>query len=249
MEVYIMEYLYEMIFKRKSMRRFNDELGVSKSELQMIMNQIQGLKPLCGGIHTEVEIVNRTDTSCKRGQYCLLVYSEVKEHYLLNVGYMFEQLDLYLASMNIGVCWYGFGKTQGKHKKPLEFVIMLAFGKCLEKDFRKDMYKSKRKDVNQIWQGEVAREIANIVRFAPSSCNMQPWRIRSEENKIQVFRTTNVNSIMPQAKRPYYNSIDMGIFLCFLEIVLHKNSYKFERELFDIYNEDEEEIKIAEYRI
>jgi hypothetical protein len=78
---------------------------------------------------------------------------------------------------------------------------------------------------------------------------MQPWRIRSEENKIQVFRTTNVNSIMPQAKRPYYNSIDMGIFLCFLEIVLHKNSYKFERELFDIYNEDEEEIKIAEYRI
>ena len=244
-----MENLYEMIFKRKSMRRFNDDLHISESELKRIMYRIQRLQPLCEDIHTEVEIVNKTDTSCKRGQYCLLVYSEVKEYYLLNVGYMFEQLDLYLASINIGVCWYGFGKPKTMNKGPLEFVIMLALGKCLEKDFRKDMYKSKRKDVNQIWQGEFDREITDIVRFAPSSCNMQPWRIRSEKNKIQVFRTTKMSSIMPQAKRPYYNSLDMGIFLCFLEIVLQKKLYKFERNLFNMYDENEEEIKIAEYRI
>lgn len=30
---------------------------------------------------------------------------------LLNIRYMFEQLDLYLDSKDIGVCWYGMRKN------------------------------------------------------------------------------------------------------------------------------------------
>lgn len=73
--------------------------------------KIKNLIPLVNGIKIKYKIVPREKTTSKRGEHCLLIYSEEKEHYLLNIGYMFEQLDLYLASKNIGVCWYGMGKV------------------------------------------------------------------------------------------------------------------------------------------
>ena len=53
----------------------------------------------------------------------------------------------------------------------LEFVIMLAISKADDSEkFRKDMYKSKRKILEEIWLGNYYQEIGNIVRFAPSAC-------------------------------------------------------------------------------
>ena len=100
-----------MIFKRKSFRRFNDALTLSKKELCDIEQKIKCLIPLVNGIQIKYKVIPRERTTSKRGEFCLLIYSEEKEHYLLNIGYMFEQLDLYLASKNIGVCWYGMGKV------------------------------------------------------------------------------------------------------------------------------------------
>lgn len=93
-----------MICKRKSFRRFDDTLTFSEGELQDINQAIEKLNPLVDDIEVKYKVVPREKTTSKRGEYCLLIYSEEKEYYLLNVGYMFEQLDLYLASKNIGVC-------------------------------------------------------------------------------------------------------------------------------------------------
>lgn len=82
-----MEQSYEMIFKRKSFRRFDDTLFISDNELNEITKEICNLKPLNKDIRTEFLIVDKSKTTCKRGQYCLLMYSEKKEHYLLNAGY------------------------------------------------------------------------------------------------------------------------------------------------------------------
>ena len=43
------------------------------------------------------------------------------------------------------------------------------------------MFKSKRKHLNEIWNGEYYQDIGNIVRFAPSACNTQPWKVTAEE--------------------------------------------------------------------
>lgn len=245
-----MDDFYDMIFKRKSMRRFDLDLQLTNKELEMVKRQIHQLNPLDEKIHIETELVPKDKTSCKRGEYCLLIYSDVKPNYLLNVGYIFEQLDLYLASEDIGVCWYGFGKPEAMKKEGLEFVIMMALGKCHPKEFRQNMYKSKRKSADVLWKGEFDTDISNIVRFAPSACNMQPWRVQYCNGKISVFRSTSVSSMMPKAKRPYYNTIDMVIFLCFLEILLKKKSYQFKRRIFDAYDcKDNSELKVAEYRI
>lgn len=226
-----MKELYDMIFKRKSFRRFNDTLTLSQEELQDINKKIKNLIPLVNGIKVKCEIVPREKTTAKRGEYCLLIYSEEKEHYLLNLGYMFEQLDLYLASKNIGVCWYGMGKANESQYKNLQYIIMMALGKGEKSEFRKDYKKSKRKETSDIWKGDLSLEVADFVKYAPSACNTQPWRVICENNTLKIYRTTEIKSIMPKEKVSFYNSIDMGIFLYFIEVALSHNKISFQRTL------------------
>jgi len=179
----------------------------------------------------------------------LLMYSEQKPLYLLNPGYMLEQMDLFLASRNIGACWYALAKTNELKYDSLEYIIMLAFGKSHPEDFRKDFSKTNRKNLEIIWKGEHYSDIGEIVRYAPSACNTQPWRIVSEDNCLRIYRTTQIKSFMPAGKLSYYNSIDMGIFICFLDIALSHKGYKYERSLSTEKCDDSELIDIAEYNI
>jgi hypothetical protein len=172
-----------------------------------------------------------------------LFYSEKKDNYLQNIGYLGEQLDLYLVSKNIGTLWFGIGKVKEKELDGLSFVIMIAIAKVDSGDkFRKDMYKSKRKDLEEIWKGDFYLDIANIVRFAPSACNLQPWIVESSKDKLDVYRYKKPGKfgIMPRDMIVYYNQIDIGIFLCFLELCLKKNNISFDRKIFvesDVLNE------------
>ncbi len=96
---------YDMIFKRKSVRRYDPTLHVTAAELDGIRDMLGRLTPLLPDIAVECDIVTREQTTCKFGEYCLLFYSQEKQGDLLNAGYMLEQLDLYLASVDIGACW------------------------------------------------------------------------------------------------------------------------------------------------
>ena len=241
--------LYDMIFKRKSFRRFDDALSLSVEEMKKIEQHLGKLVPLLDEVKIKYRIVKREETTCRRGEYCLLVYSEQKENYLVNVGYILEQLDLWMASQNIGVCWYGMGKPDIVEYDGLNYVIMLAFGKGQPAEFRKDYTKAKRKALEKIWSGQHIPGVTNVVRFAPSACNTQPWRVVFENQRIQIFRSTEVRSIIPKAKIPFYNSIDMGIFLCFMEVALRHEQYEFKRILWEEQTGDLEQIKIAQYAI
>jgi len=237
--------LYDMIFKRKSFHLFRN-IGnehITEEELKDIETKFNTFKPLVEDIKVKIEIVKDT-TSCKRGQeYCILLYSEKKDNYLQNIGYIGEQLDLYLVSKNIGTLWFGIGKVEEKELDGLDFVIMIAISKIDKEDkFRKDMYKSKRKELREIWNGDNYLDIANIVRFAPSACNTQPWFVDSKEKELNVYRykKEGKRGIIPIDKVNYYNQIDIGIFLCFLELCLEKNNIGFDRTLYvekDIKNE------------
>lgn len=141
-----------------------------KLVLQTFLNSLTllaGGRPMECDCKVDAKIVPRAETSCPRGEYCILLFSEKKKNYLQNIGYIGEQLDLWLASRNIGVCWYGLGKTEETTYHGLDFVIMLAIEKAEENEFRKDVFKSKRKPLEEIWIGKEYPSIANIVRFAP----------------------------------------------------------------------------------
>ena len=228
--------LYEMIFKRKSFHLFrnigNDH--INEDELNDIEKEFSKLKPLVDDIKVKIRIVKKE--SILRGQeYCILFYSEVKDNYLQNIGYLGEQLDLYLVSKNIGTLWFGIGKPDEEQFDGLDFVIMIAIAKVDSEDkFRKDMFKSKRKEISEIWSGDNYLDIANIVRFSPSACNTQPWKVEAHEKEIKVYRyhKEGKRGIMPKDKVLYYNQIDIGIFLCFLELCLEHNGITYKKEVF-----------------
>ena len=246
--------LYDMIFKRKSFHLFRN-IGnehITEAELKDIENEFNNFKPLVADIKVKMKIV-KDSTTCKRGQeYCILLYSEKKDNYLQNIGYIGEQLDLYLVSKNIGTLWFGIGKVEEKQLDGLDFVIMIAIAKIAdETKFRKDMYKSKRKELSEIWNGDYYLDIANIVRFTPSACNTQPWLVESSEKELKVYRyrKPGKRGIMPIEMVKYYNQIDIGIFLCFIELCLNKNNIKFERTLYIEENVDNEKNLTATYKI
>jgi hypothetical protein len=217
--------------------------------MEEIKQRIVNLMPLVEEVKVKFEIVERKETTSKRGEYCLLMYSEQKPLYLLNAGYMLEQIDLFLASLNIGTCWYALAKTKDPTSEGLDYIIMLAFGKSHSEDFRKDFSKTNRKDLDAIWKGEHYLDIGEIVRYAPSACNTQPWRVVSEDNCLRIYRTTQIKSFMPASKLSYYNSIDMGIFICFLDITLNQKGYMYERGLSMEKCNNSELIDIASYNI
>ncbi len=248
------EKLYDMIFKRKSFHLFRNigDGHITEDELKSIENEFNSFKPLVEDIKVRMKIV-KDSTTCRRGQeYCILLYSEKKDNYLQNIGYIGEQLDLYLVSKNIGTLWFGIGKVEEKQLDGLDFVIMIAIAKIDSEDkFRKDMYKSKRKELSEIWNGDNYLDIANIVRFAPSACNSQPWIVDSGENELKVYRykKPGKRGIMPADKVIYYNQIDIGIFLCFLELCLNKNNIQFDRTLYVEENSNNEKNLTVKYKI
>ena len=241
---------YKQIFKRKSFHIFKNTDILTESEVQGLKDFIKMTKPLNSEIKTEICIVPESETTCKRGgQYCILFYSETKSEYLRNIGYIGEQIDLYLASQNIGALWFGIGKPQNMRINGLDFVIMISIAKMPEDMFRKDMFKSKRKPLNEIWNGDTLG-VADIVRFTPSACNTQPWIVENTGNNLMIhrFKKPGKRGIMPADKVRYYNKIDMGIFLFMLEICLEHEGYAYERTLLaDTTDDSIEQTLIAKY--
>ena len=245
---------YEMIFKRKSFHIFrnvgNESIG--ESELGEIQNAYSAFTPLHPEIKTVLRIVPEKETNCKRGgEYCILLYSEKKDGYLQNIGYLGEQLDLYLVSRNIGTLWFGIGKTKEEPFEDMEFVIMFSVRKISDgSKFRKELFKSKRKSAREIWEGEQIPGVTDIVRFAPSACNSQPWHVRYDgELLVYRYRKPGKRGIMPADKVSFYNRIDMGIFLCFMDLCLAHSGFDFDKILYPDTGEDKEYVLNAKYAL
>ena len=112
-------------------------------------------------------------------------------------------------------------------------------------------FKSKRKDVSEIWQGEAIDGVTNIVGFAPSACNTQPWYVEQSGTSLLVYRykKPGKRGIMPTAAVSYYNRIDIGIFMYFMDVCLCYNDIKFEKHIYVDDGEDREKTLTAEYTI
>jgi hypothetical protein len=229
------EVLYRMIFKRRSFHLFKcDIFPLTEEEIAGIYTIYNSITPLIDNIKTEIKIVKAEESGCIVGnEYTIMFYSETKDNYLTNIGYLGEILDLYLVSKNIGTLWYGLGKANEKNYNGLDFVIMMGIAKVSADDFRKDMFRINRKPLDQIWVNDYL-PISNIIRFAPSACNNQPWTVENIDSCLHVYRNHKgrMFGILPPKFSFYFTRIDMGIFLAFLEICLKHEGISFEREIF-----------------
>ena len=246
--------LYPIIFKRRSFHLFRNvgHEKIDEAELRAIEHAWASFEALYPEIRTAVRIVPAQKVNFKRdAEYCVMLYSEKKDNYLMNIGYIGEQLDLYLVSRNIGTLWFGIGRPDEKAYDGLDYVIMIAIRRIPdEKLFRKDMFKAKRKPLEEIWRGETLG-VGEIARFSPSACNTQPWFTENADGTLTVYRykKEGKRGIMPAAAVAYYNRIDIGIYLCILEICMAEKGLDYSRELFiDSPETEAEYTKVAVYR-
>lgn len=236
---------YDMIFKRKSFHNFKNNLKLTMDELDEIKKKLVNLKPLVN----DIRIAFKIEPNSKKGEYDICIYSEHKANYLQNVGYMAEQIDLWLASKNIGACWYGLGKPDLKIYDSLEFVIMIAIGKAESDEFRQDYTKAKRKSNDEIWSGNDSIGLCDAIKYAPSACNYQPWFVESTGLTFNVISSIQKHMIMSKEKTVFFGKIDIGIFMLLIDVCLNHKNIKFSRNL----NIDGEyvnnKLSIAEYII
>ena len=180
--------LQEMIYQRKSCRSYTGK-PVDQSVIERILSFEP--KPLYPEIKVRMDILGRNQIRCIfpwTTPQVIAVYSEEKEGYLENVGFMFQQMDLYLQSLGLGVCWLGMGRMDPKAAAPEEF---------------------KRKRLSQIGDREDPR--LEPARLAPSSINSQPWYFAHEGDALYAYCTK-------KGVVGYMNRIDMGIALAHLYV-------------------------------
>ena len=203
----------EYIYKRKSVRSYKSE-RVSDEENEKIKRFAETITPLFPNLKTKFEIVDRKTAHSIMPwlpPQLIAVYADEGDDALVNAGFMTQQLELYLESLGLGTCWVGLGKPTKETKtlEGLRFVIYLAYGYPKGELYRKSLTEFNRKPLNEI--SDIEDKRLECARYAPSACNSQPWYFIHSDEKISVYRSSNI--IIGKTPIVYFNNIDIGIAL------------------------------------
>lgn len=211
--------LQNQIYIRKSCRNYlEDEI-----DMDLIHEFMKNVKPLNPNISYRYEILNPDEVNVRTpwsAPYYLALYSEKKDNYLENIGFVFQQLSLHLQSLGIGNCWVGMASPK---KKDTEFVIMISFGKSNKMTRDKDSFK--RKQLSKI--SDVDDERLIPARLAPSAMNTQPWYFKHTDEGFDVYQVRQ--NILKRQILKKWNPIDMGIALAHL-YVSNTESFEFNKK-------------------
>lgn len=211
--------LYNSIFKRRSIRKF-DMVPLPQDKLIKIKEFAGSVLPLVSDINYEFEYLSTNDVKNLlpiKAPHYICLYSDKKDNYLMNAGYLLQQIDLFLSTNNIASCWLGMAKPNSEvpaQKNGLEFVIMLAFGNTEEVVHRASTSEFRRNRLDEITTITGAEQLLEPVRLAPSASNTQAWFFSGDIKEITVSRK-KLNIIKAQLYGKM-NQIDIGIALCHL---------------------------------
>lgn len=219
--------LAEMINQRKSTRSYTG-VPVDAGSIQKIEDFIQSAKPLFSGLKVRAEIIGSNKVRCIlpwKTPQVVAMFAEKDIDSLVNVGFLYQQLDLYLQSIGLGSCWLGMGRLDPKaveSKDELPFVMMLAFGNPKGEYRRNNLAEFKRKSLDEI--SDKADTRLEPARLAPSSINSQPWYFVHEGENLHVYCACS--GILKKKSPSSMNLIDIGIALAHL-YVSNSESFRF----------------------
>ena len=217
---------YDAVFKRKSIRKF-DPSPLDSKILADIARQLKNIIPMYPYIETEISIVSPNDVKGLiqvKSPHYIVAFSEVKEGYLTNMGFILQQMDLFFSANGIGCCWQGWPRPtkELRNNRNLEFIIVLAFGLPKEKLHREYIHEFNRKSLGQVTDTEGFDVLIEPARLAPSPS--QPWFFTGEGQHINLccIKTSGIKAMIKSVNR--LTRIEMGIAACHLWIAaLHFN--------------------------
>lgn len=215
--------LYPQIFKRKSIRDYHLE-PLEEVVLQNVLEQVNNLEPLYDDIKVDLKIVSSDDVNprmMKKAPYYLAVFSENKEGYKTNIGFLLQQMDLFFSAHGLGSCWQGIPQPKKRvvESSDIKFIILMAFGKPKVQLHRTSNLEFNRKPLPKI--SDIKNEgyigaLLEAARLAPSATNSQPWFFKGNNHVIHAysFKPNILRAIMLKK----YIKIDMGIALYHIKL-------------------------------
>ncbi|MFW6197156.1 MAG: nitroreductase family protein [Thermoplasmatota archaeon] len=235
---------YESIFRRRSVRKYSDE-KLSSSLLNKLDKYTEELNKLYEDIDIDVHIVKDGSKIQNimsgiigsygkiRAPHYMIITSEQKDGYLENVGFALEPVILKLTTAKIGTCWIGGHVPKDRLedildiKESHEAVIVISLGYAENNPLR-DRKQAKRKSISDITVGNLEegwKEMIESARFAPSAVNSQPWRFKSDKNKLHAYSVKRSRfTKMIASDLHLLNRIDVGIALSHIKIASDKSN-------------------------
>lgn len=214
--------LYPYIFKRKSIRKYINRMfdTETKDKVTEIINKAV---PLYTEIKTELKLLNYNEINslaAVKAPHYIALYSEQKDGYLENTGFILQQISLELLMLGIGSCWLGMAKPKAIKSNELEFVYMLCIGFPDEPLFRENLKEFNRKRKSEISDIKDKDKLIEAVRLAPSAVNNQPWLLTGDNGIINIFckKQNPLRAVLYEK----LNKADIGIALCHLALALEK---------------------------
>ena len=208
--------LRPLICKRKSTRSYPGE-PVPAGQLTAIRTFIAQLVPLFPDQPIDIRIVSAEDVRCMqpwKTPHFIAVSAQDTPDSFLNVGFMLQQLDLFLQSLGLGSCWVGLGRPKKPFSEDLPHAILMPFGVAAEPVWRESADRFSRKPLAEI--ADAADPRLECVRLAPSATNSQPWYFLHDGEKLHVYQV--IQGPLKRMSLGKMNCIDMGIALCHLAL-------------------------------
>lgn len=154
------------------------------------------------------------------------------------VGYDFEKLVLYAASLGLGTCWLGGTFNRSAFVEAMEikegelFPILSPLGhpaerkSITEKLMRKMVNADNRLDWGEIFfNGDFSQPLAEdsceydfaleMLRLAPSAVNKQPWRVVVCGDKVHFYKKPMAGAEITTIDM---QRIDLGIAMCHFDL-------------------------------
>jgi len=245
----------ESMRKRKSIRTFNTQ-NIKESHYDNIIDYINNEHNLMGpfGNKGRIELVkvtkDVTEKGIKLGTYgfiknqkaYLVGIAKNNKYSLLDFGYTFQKLVLYLTKMEMGTCWLGGTFNRNSFEQEIsindgEFIPCITpvgYPNDKQRLFDKALRIAVKADNKKSWdelfydtsfKAALTQEKADsleipieMVRLGPSASNKQPWRlVLSNDRKkchFYIEHTPNYS-----AKLNYdMQLLDIGIAMCQFEL-------------------------------
>lgn len=239
------------VTKRYSVRTFNKK-PVEKETRQALLSYAASLdNPF--GPHIRVQFIEKETAANgeKLGTYGVIKGAKLfmgvtvadKPNAALAVGYEFEKLVLYAASLGLGTCWLGGTFNRSAFAEAMEikegeiFSILSPLGyaanakSLTEKLMRFGIKADHRLAWSEIFYDKGLetpltedysgpyRFALEMLRLAPSAVNKQPWRIVICDNAVHFYKKGLTAAEMLGIDM---QSIDLGIAMCHFDLAVQQ---------------------------
>ncbi len=230
--------LIEMISRRRSVRAYRPE-ALDASVLANIRTRMEGLIPLFPEKRLEAYVIDRSQANLLqkwKTPHFMALFTDDSPEGLMNAGFMYQQMELYLQSIGLGSCWVGLSSLNDGSVTPpgLKLAVMMAFGIPDDVPLRNAPEGFHRKSLAEL--ADRPDDRLEPLRLAPSATNCQPWYVTHEGAVLRLWQI-QWGPIRARTLRRC-NHLDQGIGLAHL--YLTQPGFAFFREA--------EEPKLAGYR-